>query len=103
MNDTTLIEALDKLGEELSTKIDGLASRNRQEEIQTTVNQIDGYVRDHDKVLAGHQQWIESHGEAHAVRDRDFRTLSNRVWASLIGGGSGLLVAAIRVLEALKL
>lgn len=104
-----LIKALDKLGEDISVKmgakldakLDKVASRDRQEEIQTTVNLIGGYVKDHGEVLAGHKQWIESHGEAHTARDRDFRALSNRVW--ILSGGSGLLATVAMILQRLNI
>lgn len=96
-----VIEALQKLGQDLGEKIDGLASSSRQEEILNSVNEINGYVRDHGEILAGHQQWMESHDKVHEGQDKDFRSLSSRVW--ILSGGSGLLAAVAMILQTLNL
>lgn len=107
-----LLEALDRLGKEISARMDaklgGLASRdqidglgNQVEKIQATVDQINGYVRVHDADLAAQKQWMESHDKAHVIQDKDFRSLSSRVF--LLSGGSGLLAAVAMLLQYLKL
>jgi len=96
--------------QELIKKIDLLAgtagsvttgSIGRQEEILTAVSQVNGFVREHGEMLAAHQQWLESHGEAHTAKDKDFRTLSSRVW--VLGGGTGILATVAMILQFLNL
>jgi len=101
MSDLSLFEALEKLGKDIDARIDGLASRDQQEEIHNTVDQINGYVRSHGELLAAHQQWMISHDKVHETQDKDFRSLSSRVF--LLSGGSGLLATAAMILQALKL
>lgn len=79
--------------------VDKFASH--QEEILAAVNQINGYVREHGEILAAQGQWVKSHSDVHVAQDKDFRTLSNRVW--VLSGGSGLLAVVAAILQFLNL
>jgi len=72
------------------------AGTQRQEDILTAVTRMNGFVRDHGNTLAAHQQWIESHDDVHKTREKDYRTLTNRVWA-LVGVDTSLAAIAILV------
>ncbi len=72
----------------------GTERSQRQEDILIAVTRMNGFVRDHGEGLAAHQQWIESHDDVHKTREKDYRTLTNRVWA-LVGIDTGLAAIAI--------
>ena len=78
-----------------SSAIEVLSSR--LEDIYSLVLKINGFAREHGEILAAHRQWMESHSEIHIAQDKDFRTLSNRVW--VLSGGSGLLSVIATILQ----
>jgi len=74
--------------------LSGIERAQRQEDILVVITKVNGYVRTHGELLAAHQQWMESHDKAHSAREKDYRTLTNRVWA-LAGIDAGLATEAI--------
>lgn len=97
MNDEELTEAIVAQTSQLEKiLVAGMERAQRQEEILAAITRMNGFVRNHGEALAAHQQWMESHDEVHRTRDKDFRTLSNRVWA-LAGLDAGLALAAMAI------
>ena len=90
---------VDREGQQRNSAIG--AVRERLEDVYALVLKTNGFSREHGKILAAHRQWLENHDEVHKARDKDFRTLSSRVW--LLGGSSGLLAGVAMILQYLNL